>query len=151
MRLRLVVVGRAPRGPWQALYEDYERRIRRYVPFEVVRLRDAPEPKLQEALRRRDVVGGRDRRARLVVLAVEGEPWSTQRLVRLLDEARHAAVARLDFLVGGAYGLPRAVVQGADHRWSLGPLTLPHRLARLVVVEQLYRALTLLHGEPYAH
>lgn len=53
------------------------------------------------------------------------------------------------FLIGGADGLPRDLVSRADFHWSLGKLTLPHRLARLIVVEQLYRAVSIIRGEPY--
>ena len=55
----------------------------------------------------------------------------------------------LTFLIGGADGLPADLVKRANFHWSLGRLTLPHRLARLVLVEQLYRALSIVRGEPY--
>ena len=54
-------------------------------------------------------------------------------------------------MIGGADGLPPRVSQGAADRWSLSPLTFPHRLARLVLIEQIYRSMTILRGEPYAH
>jgi 23S rRNA (pseudouridine1915-N3)-methyltransferase len=54
------------------------------------------------------------------------------------------------FLIGGADGLPPAIIEGADEKLSLSAMTLPHRLARLVLAEQLYRAVTILRGEPYA-
>ena len=55
------------------------------------------------------------------------------------------------FLIGGADGLPQETSSGAFDRWSLSALTFPHRLARLVLIEQIYRAMTILRGEPYAH
>ena len=55
------------------------------------------------------------------------------------------------FVVGGADGLPAAIVKAAHERWSLSALTFPHRIARLVLVEQLYRAMTILRNEPYDH
>ena len=74
--------------------------------------------------------------------------WSSEtlatRLGRWRDEGRHLA-----FLVGGSHGLSPELARGAQHRWSLGAITLPHELARVVVYEQLYRAWTIIRGEPY--
>jgi 23S rRNA (pseudouridine1915-N3)-methyltransferase len=64
---------------------------------------------------------------------------------RLMNGGEHG----VSFIIGGADGLPRDLVAGADFTWSLGRLTLPHRLARLIVVEQLYRAISIIRGEPY--
>jgi 23S rRNA (pseudouridine1915-N3)-methyltransferase len=61
----------------------------------------------------------------------------------------HSGSAGIALLIGGADGLPDELLAGARMRWSLGRLTLPHRLARLVVIEQLYRALSIVRGEPY--
>jgi 23S rRNA (pseudouridine1915-N3)-methyltransferase len=84
----------------------------------------------------------------LVVLARAGTPWSSEDLARQMErwrnEARPVALA-----IGGSHGLSSGFLAGASARWSLGPLTLPHELARVVVVEQLYRAITILRGEPY--
>jgi 23S rRNA (pseudouridine1915-N3)-methyltransferase len=63
--------------------------------------------------------------------------------------ARHKGIVA--FLIGGADGLPPDVSRAAHDRWSLSALTFPHRLARLVLVEQIYRAMTILRGEPYGH
>jgi 23S rRNA (pseudouridine1915-N3)-methyltransferase len=65
-----------------------------------------------------------------------------------MDEWRLAA-RPVTFVLGGSHGLAAGLLQRADARWSLGPLTLPHELARVVVLEQLYRAFTILRGEPY--
>jgi len=86
--------------------------------------------------------------AHAVMLAAEGRSMSSERFARHLEDlmSRHARVA---FLVGGAGGFPPGADAIAHERLSLGPLTLPHRLARLVLVEQIYRALSIVHGEPY--
>jgi 23S rRNA (pseudouridine1915-N3)-methyltransferase len=86
--------------------------------------------------------------SRLVALAREGQGWSSAELARRVDEWRLAA-RPVTFVLGGSNGLAPALLQQAQLRWSLGPLTLPHELARVVVVEQLYRAFTILRGEPY--
>lgn len=88
------------------------------------------------------------RDARLVALDPKGEAWTTEgfasNLKDWLPEGRDTA-----FLVGGPDGLARAVLARAGKRWSLGPLTLPHMLVRLIVAEQLYRAWSILENHPY--
>jgi 23S rRNA (pseudouridine1915-N3)-methyltransferase len=83
-----------------------------------------------------------------VALARQGSAWTSTELARRLEawqrEARPVALA-----IGGSRGLAGDLLAAATDRWSLGPLTLPHELARVVVVEQLYRASTILRGEPY--
>jgi 23S rRNA (pseudouridine1915-N3)-methyltransferase len=82
-----------------------------------------------------------------VALARQGTAWSSeelaQQVTRWQREARPVALT-----IGGSHGLSPEVLASAD-QWSLGPLTLPHELARVVVLEQLYRACTILRGEPY--
>jgi 23S rRNA (pseudouridine1915-N3)-methyltransferase len=84
----------------------------------------------------------------IVVLTRAGSPWSTRDLAGELE--RWLVGSRpITLVIGGSRGLDTTLVQKAGRRWSLGPLTLPHELARVVVFEQLYRAFTILKGEPY--
>jgi 23S rRNA (pseudouridine1915-N3)-methyltransferase len=83
-----------------------------------------------------------------VALAGAGDPWSSEQLARRLERWRLDA-RPLAFVIGGSRGLDPDLIASAAERWSLGPLTLPHELARVVVAEQLYRGMTILRGEPY--
>jgi 23S rRNA (pseudouridine1915-N3)-methyltransferase len=93
-------------------------------------------------------VGPRDR---LVALTPRAESLSSESWAHLLDEWRADGIGRVVFAVGGAYGLSPAVIAAADRRIALGPQTLAHELAQAVLVEQLYRAWTIMRGEPYHH
>jgi len=84
----------------------------------------------------------------VVVLDRAGKGLSSQALARELDRWRLAA-RPVSLVLGGSNGLALELVESADLAWSLGPLTLPHELARVVVLEQVYRAWTILRGEPY--
>jgi 23S rRNA (pseudouridine1915-N3)-methyltransferase len=86
--------------------------------------------------------------ATLVALDREGQAWTSEELAARVDRWRGAA-RPVAFMIGGSDGLAPALVARAGERWSLGPLTLPHELARVVVYEQLYRAFTILEGHPY--
>ena len=150
MEIILLAVGKL-RPTFRAAADDYLRRVGRHHKVREVEVREASRAPTVEAqqreegerLRARLPAGGR-----LVVLAREGTGWSSEELARRLGtwmrEARPVALA-----IGGSHGLDPALVVSAADRWSLGPLTLPHELARVVVAEQLYRASTILRGEPY--
>lgn len=150
MRLTLVAVGRL--RPWyRAACDEYLARLGRHAEVREVEVREAGRAGPPPVQRREEGKGIREAipaGAVRVALDLAGTPVRSEHLAtrvgRWRDESRQVA-----FLVGGAVGLDDAVLQAADWRWSLGPLTLPHELARVVVVEQLYRAFTILRGEPY--
>lgn len=85
---------------------------------------------------------------RVMTLDVKGQSWSTEELAKQLEKWQHDG-RHIDMLIGGPDGLSAACTQKADIRWSLSPLTLPHPLVRIVIAEQLYRAVTILQNHPY--
>ncbi len=152
MRWGLLCVGRVRAPGLAAAIAPYLTRLAASAPLEVVEVRagaahgrGAVEAEGERLLAR---VGGRDR---LVALEVEGRRYTTEALARQVASWRASVAGRLWLAIGGADGLAPAVAARADERLSLSPLTLPHELARLVVVEQLYRCHCLLTGHPYHH
>jgi 23S rRNA (pseudouridine1915-N3)-methyltransferase len=146
----LLAVGKLRPG-YRAMCDDYLRRLRRYgrlVEREVREAQGAGSP----ALRRREesarLLDAAPERALLVALDRGGSAWTSEELAHRLERWR-AGGRPLALLIGGAFGLDPELVRNAAARWSLGPLTLPHELARVVVAEQWYRAWTILRGEPY--
>ena len=119
--------------------------------FSEVEVREAsraPSPAVQwreEAARLQEKLPGG---SRIVVLDRTGKGLTSEALAKELDRWRVAA-RPVSLVIGGSNGLDPGLVQSADLAWSLGPLTLPHELARVVVLEQVYRAWTILRGEPY--
>ncbi|MCA9609640.1 MAG: 23S rRNA (pseudouridine(1915)-N(3))-methyltransferase RlmH [Myxococcales bacterium] len=146
MKVVLVVVGKVKERPLRAVLDDYLGRIRRYAKLEEIELKDLPAAELVDKIERR-----LDPNGRTVALEVEGKAWSSQDLAEQVGECELRSIPTLTFLIGGSYGLPPAVSAKADARFSLGRITLPHRLARVVLAEQIYRAFTILRGEPYSH
>jgi 23S rRNA (pseudouridine1915-N3)-methyltransferase len=150
VEIALLAVGKL-RPSLRAACDDYLRRLGRYARVREVEVREAARaPTLlsqrqQEAARLRERVpmGGT-----VVALGREGRPLTSEGLAAQVQRWQLAA-RPLALLLGGSNGLAPDLVAAADMRWSLGPLTLPHELARLVVLEQLYRAFTILRGEPY--
>lgn len=136
-----------------AAVDDYCRRMPRELPLEVVEIApqarraryDAVRARRLEAQRLQDRLGAR---AHVVALEVDGRAWDTQRLADWLAQ-RCACGEEVAFLIGGADGLDPELSRQAALRLSLSALTLPHALARVVLVEQLYRAWTVTAGHPY--
>lgn len=134
VRFRIVVVGK-PRPPLADAIRDYEQRAAHYWPLDV---REVKEQQLADAAAN----------ATTVVCDEHGRALTSADFAAWLDKLRTDA-HDVAFLIGGAFGLSDSLKQRADHTLSLAPWTLPHELARLVLAEQLYRAGTILRGEPY--
>jgi 23S rRNA (pseudouridine1915-N3)-methyltransferase len=146
MRIVIVAVGKLKRAGLRTELDDYLARIRRYAPCQEVELKDGTEREVVERFAR-----AIPPRSLVVALEVEGQAHDSPGVARFIARCEQSAVAHLVFLIGGAYGLPSAVSRAADQQLSLSRLTLPHRLARLVLAEQVYRAFTILRNEPYSH
>ena len=130
-----MAVGRL-RAPFADDVEHYAKLLGRHARLELVEVRE------DEAVERR-----LPDRAYVSLLAVGGRQLDSDGLSCFLEERRQSG-RDLCFVIGGAYGLE---LERAEHRLSLGPMTLPHQLARVVLLEQLYRAHKILAGEPYHH
>ena len=151
MKLRVVAVGRDRSGLYAPAVEEYAKRLGRYARFELVEVpearRHAGTPRAREeegeALLAR--VGARER---VVALDERGEEETSVAFARRVERWL-AGGQDVTLVIGGSDGLAPAVRARAAETIALSRLTLAHRLARLVLVEQLYRAFTILRGEPY--
>jgi 23S rRNA (pseudouridine1915-N3)-methyltransferase len=122
-----------------AVCDDYLARTRRHLPIEVVEVDD------DAALVRRIPVG-----ADVIALEAGGETGDTAKLTAYIEDSMVRGRKTVAFLIGGSDGLSRAAVARAGRRLSLSAMTLPHRLARVILCEQIYRALSIIKGEPYS-
>lgn len=153
MKARLIAVGdRAP--DWVAAgYADYAKRLSHWLPLELIEIapgmrgkgRDAARATSDEGLR---VLAALPKSAHLVALDGRGKMHSSEQLAQRVEHWRQQG-RDLAFLIGGPEGHAPDVLAATHEQWSLGPLTLPHMLVRLVVAEQLYRAASLLTNHPY--
>ncbi|MBU6367404.1 MAG: 23S rRNA (pseudouridine(1915)-N(3))-methyltransferase RlmH [Gemmatimonadetes bacterium] len=152
MRLTVVAVGRPREGALAEVIRLYEERAARYWPLDVVEVREEPARALTAAqVRDREAARLLERTpagAQLVACDPGGDALDSEAFARWLAESRDRARS-VAFVLGGAYGLGDEVRRGAARRLSLAPWTLPHEVARLVLAEQLYRAGTIVRGEPY--
>lgn len=154
MKLIVAAVGRPRNAALAAAIEHYEERAARYWPLEIREIREETargtsdaqisNVRGKEAERLRARVEG----ATLVACDESGRTMTSHGFASWVQDARERA-RDVAFVIGGAYGLDRPLLEAAQLRLALAPWTLPHELARLVLAEQLYRAGTIIRGEPY--
>ena len=153
MKVWLLAVGR-PGALLADAVADYEKRAGRYWNFVAIEVKEerARAGISQEQIRQIEserllqrVPAG----AELLALTREGQPWSSAELARYFENLQLSGKAGAAFLIGGALGLSSDAIGKANRQVSLSALTLTHELARLLLTEQIYRAGTILRGEPY--
>jgi 23S rRNA (pseudouridine1915-N3)-methyltransferase len=139
VKLVIACVGKIKEKPLRQVADDYLGRVQHYARCEELETRDA---------------GGLERAisddATVVALEVGGEALTSDAFAARLERWSRTGKGSIAFLIGGAEGIPSALSKRAHCRLSLSSLTLPHRLARVLLLEQIYRAMTILRGEPYA-
>ncbi|GAA0561378.1 23S rRNA (pseudouridine(1915)-N(3))-methyltransferase RlmH [Chitinophaga japonensis] len=134
----------------------FQKRLQHYVDFElrlIPTLKQAaslsiPELKKQEARMLLELLQPQDY---LVALDEHGKMMTTLEFAGFLQQRTNAGTRQLILLIGGAFGLDASILQRAQYKLSLSPLTFPHQLVRLIMTEQLYRAYSVLHNEKYHH
>lgn len=149
MRAFLIAVGERMPAWVQSGYAEYAKRLSRELPLELIEVaaksRDPARAMSEEG---EALLTAIPKGAHVVALDGRGKAWSSEELAQQLARWRMQG-KDLAFLIGGADGFASTVLDRADQKWSLGPATLPHPLVRVVVVEQLYRAASLLANHPY--
>jgi 23S rRNA (pseudouridine1915-N3)-methyltransferase len=149
MRAWLIAVGERMPAWVQEGYAEYAKRLVRELPLQLVEVSTkSRDPARITADEGAALLAAIPKGAHVVALDGRGKPWSSEELAAQLTRWRMQG-KDLALLIGGADGLAPAALERADQRWSLGPLTLPHPLVRIVVAEQLYRATTQLAHHPY--
>lgn len=152
MKLRLVWIGKTKSKELAALAADFLERVRRFVPVEVTELRDprAGDERRQLAAEEERLLSALDSDDRVVVLDAAGQSWTSAQLAQFLGRHLGSDSRRLTFVIGGYGGVSEKVKARAERHWSLSPLTFTHEMARMLVAEQLYRALCILNRHPYS-
>ena len=151
MRAYLIAIGERMPGWVSAGYAEYAKRLAHDLPLQLVEIstksrnRDVARAIADEGAA---MLAAVSKSAHVIALDGRGKPWSSEELAAQLGRWRMLG-KDLAFLIGGPDGLAPAVLERADQRWSLGPATLPHPLVRIIVAEQLYRAVSQLGNHPY--
>lgn len=157
MFIQVIAVGKLKEKFLVQGIAEYAKRLGPYVKFQVL---EVPDEKAPETMSEAEVLQVKAREgerilslvksdAHVIALEVGGELWSSEELAGCLDRLGTYGTSHVVFVIGGSHGLSDAVISRAQQRLSFGRMTLPHQLMRLVLVEQIYRAVKINWGEPY--
>ncbi|MGB8295706.1 MAG: 23S rRNA (pseudouridine(1915)-N(3))-methyltransferase RlmH [Polyangia bacterium] len=138
MKILVRAVGKMRDRRLESVCEEYLDRARRHLPVAV-----------EEVDSDADLLRNLPAGAEVVALEPGGDCWTTAEFIKYLEQRMVQGTRAIVLLIGGAEGLTPATVKAAKRRLSLSPLTLPHRLARVILCEQIYRAISAVRGEPY--
>jgi 23S rRNA (pseudouridine1915-N3)-methyltransferase len=145
MHFRFVWVGKTKNAHFIALEEDYAARLSKFVKCEADILRDGPDKKTEG----KRILEKLNPNTLVCLLDVKGLALSSHELATQIEKWQNAAIREVTFVIGGADGVSPEVADRADVKVSLSFLTLTHEMARVVLLEQLYRAYTIIRGFPY--
>lgn len=157
MFIQIISVGKLKEKYLVQGIQEYAKRLAPYIKFQVI---EVPDEKAPENMSDAEIQNVKDREgekilghikgdAHVIALALDGQLWSSEDLAAEIDKLGTYGTSHIIFVIGGSNGLSNAVLRRAQQRLSFGRMTLPHQLMRLVLVEQIYRAVKINRGEPY--
>jgi 23S rRNA (pseudouridine1915-N3)-methyltransferase len=151
MRLRLIWTGKTRNAHLRALVDEYLKRLSHFVRCEISEFRENPGSEKAAGIDKdsKRISDGLRQGAVSVLLDPKGIEWSSEQLAKEIQRWQDNGTKEVTFIVGGPNGVSAELSARANKRWSLSRLTLTHEMARVVLLEQLYRAYTIIHGLPY--
>jgi 23S rRNA (pseudouridine1915-N3)-methyltransferase len=156
LQLVLIAIGKTQLKGVAELSNEYAKRLSKYIKFSEIYLPDIkktaqlPKSKLlqsEEAL----LLNQFKQHDFIVLLDNNGKSYTSEGFSEILQDWMMKSTGRIVFVTGGAYGFSKAVYERANQQLSLSPMTFNHQMVRAIFIEQLYRALTIIKGEPYHH
>lgn len=156
MTIKLLAIGKTDSNSLQQLISEYKNRLQHYVRFELETIPDIKNVKNLSEVRQKEKEGEQILKKLgptdiLVLLDENGKQFSSVDFSKYLQKKMNSGIKRLVFTIGGPYGFSDAVYEKAQGKISLSKMTFSHQMVRLFVVEQVYRAFTILRNEPYHH
>ncbi|MGB6153804.1 MAG: 23S rRNA (pseudouridine(1915)-N(3))-methyltransferase RlmH [Pricia sp.] len=156
MNIKVLAIGKTDSKPLQTLISEYEKRLKHYVRFELVTIPDIKNVKNLSEVQQKEKEGELMLKKLaqtdlLLLLDENGKHFSSIDFSKYLQKRMNSGIKQLVLAIGGPYGFSDAVYERAGGKISLSKMTFSHQMVRLFVVEQVYRAFTILRNEPYHH
>ena len=156
MKITLLTVGKTTSSNLIKLQEDYQNRLKFYIPFELVvipELKNTKNLSVSEQVEKEAdlILKQLEPNDEIILLDEKGKQFTSVGFSEFISKKMLSSVKRTVFVVGGPYGFSERVYNRANSMVSLSAMTFSHQMIRLIFVEQLYRAMTILKGEPYHH
>ena len=157
MQIRIIAVGKLKEKYWQEAIREYSKRIRPYAVLEIIEVaeeRISARPLSAEIKQALAKEGARIAKlipasAYVIPLAITGERLSSEELASFLDRLTITGKSKIVFIIGSSYGISREILAQGDFILSFSPLTFPHQLMLVILLEQIYRSMKILKQEPY--
>lgn len=156
MKITLLVIGKTDARYLAEAVDEYKSRLAHYLPFELAVIPDVKNVRNLSEMQQKEREGELILKALqagdyLVLLDEGGREFSSTEFAAYIEKKMHSVLKRLVFVIGGPYGFSEAVYRAAQEKISLSRMTFSHQMVRLIFVEQVYRAMTILNNEPYHH
>ena len=156
MKISLIVIGKTDASYFVDAINEYKNRLVHYIPFEMEIIPDIKNVKNLREEQQKEKEGELILKMLqpgdyLVLLDEHGKSFTSMEFAAYLEREMHVVSKRLVFVIGGPYGFSEAVYKAASEKISLSKMTFSHQMIRLIFVEQIYRAMTILNNEPYHH
>lgn len=156
MKIALLVIGKTDASYFVQAINEYTNRLTHYIPFELTVIPDIKNVKNLTEPQQKEKEGELILKSLqtgdyLVLLDEHGKEYSSMQFASYIEKKMHTISKRLVFVVGGPYGFSEAIYRVASEKISLSKMTFSHQMIRLIFVEQIYRAMTILNNEPYHH
>ena len=156
MKISLIVIGKTDASYFVDAINEYKNRLVHYIPFEMEIIPDIKNVKNLREEQQKEKEGELILKMLqpgdyLVLLDEHGKSFTSMEFATYLERKMHVVSKRLVFVIGGPYGFSEAVYKAASEKISLSKMTFSHQMIRLIFVEQIYRAMTILNNEPYHH
>ena len=156
MKVNLILVGKNTSKMFQSIIEDYSERVKHYTPFEVTVIPELKNTKSLSQEQQKQMEGEQILRQlqesdHVVLLDEHGLELRSIEFATWISKKQQAVSRRLVFVIGGPYGFSPTIYQRANEKLSLSKMTFSHQMVRMIFIEQLYRAFTILKGEQYHH
>lgn len=157
MRITVVCVGKLKEKYWQDAVAEYSKRLGRYHKMEIIELPDEKAPETMSTAQEAEVKRKEGERilkavkedSFVVVLAIEGKMMTSEGLADFMAKKAVGGVSHMTFIIGGSLGLSKEVMNRGDFALSFSPMTFPHQMMRVILLEQIYRAERINRKEPY--
>ncbi len=157
MKITIVAVGKVKEKFYRDAIAEFEKRLSKYCKLEIVEVADEKTPDNASASQELQIKAKEGDRIlsaikddmHVIALAIEGKQLSSTELADKIDKLGISGRSSIAFVIGGSLGLDERVLKRADFKLSFSPMTFPHQLMRVILLEQIYRAYRIIAGEPY--
>lgn len=157
MKIDIICVGKLKEKYWTLAVQEYAKRLSKYCKLEII---EVPDEKAPENLSLKQEIQIKEKEGEailkklkddtyVIALAIEGKTYTSTELASHLENLSIQGKSHIAFIIGGSLGLGDEVLKRADEKLSFSPMTFPHQLVRVIILEQIYRSFRIIKGEPY--